>query len=164
SGKTFGVSKLSNVIAVKVLDKFGSGTTSSIIAGLVYVLNEHKKNKNKNTIINMSLGGSSDSVALNAILQNLFIAGIHIIVAAGNNFHSNSCFFTPASSPFAITVGAIDESDRLTDFTNIGGCISVFAPGIPFFSAWISSTTATNILDGTSQATPHVSGTVALMI
>jgi hypothetical protein len=51
SGKTFGVAKLSNVIAVKVLDKSGIGTSSSVIAGLLYVLNEHMKDKNKNTII-----------------------------------------------------------------------------------------------------------------
>jgi len=51
AGKTFGVSKLSNVIAVKVLDKYGTGTSSSVIAGMIYVLNEHKKNKNKNTLI-----------------------------------------------------------------------------------------------------------------
>ncbi|GBC02935.1 hypothetical protein RclHR1_00490021 [Rhizophagus clarus] len=164
AGKKYGVAKLSNVIAVKVLDKYGIGTTSSVIAGLTYVLNEHKKHKNKNTIINMSLGGSDDSTALSIIMHNLFAAGIHVVVAAGNNFHSNSCNFSPASSPYVITVGAIDEYDKLTDFTNIGQCLSIFAPGKNIQSAWKSSNTSTKILDGTSQATPHVSGTIALMI
>ncbi|PKY53353.1 subtilisin-like protein [Rhizophagus irregularis] len=164
SGKTFGVAKLSNVIAVKVLDKFGIGTSSSVIAGLIYVFNEHMKNKNKNTIINMSLAGSDDSLTINLIMQKLFAAGIHVVVAAGNNFHSNSCNFAPASSPHAITVGAIDESDKLTDFTNIGQCVNIFAPGKNIQIAWKSSNTSTKILDGTSQATPHVSGTIALMI
>ncbi|CAG8719058.1 18856_t:CDS:10 [Rhizophagus irregularis] len=164
AGKTFGVAKLSNVIAVKVLDKFGIGTSSSVIAGLIYVFNEHMKNKNKNTIINMSLAGSDDSLTINLIMQKLFAAGIHVVVAAGNNFHSNSCNFAPASSPHAITVGAIDESDKLTDFTNIGQCVNIFAPGKNIQSAWKSSNTSTKILDGTSQATPHVSGTIALMI
>lgn len=139
----------------------------------------------------MSLAGSDDSLTINLIMQKLFAAGIHVVVAAGNNFHSNSCNFAPASSPHAITVGAIDESDKLTDFTNIGQCVNIFAPGIIIIthkninkfcllmnikifywnfigkniqSAWKSSNTSTKILDGTSQATPHVSGTIALMI
>jgi subtilisin family serine protease len=87
----------------------------------------------------MSLAGSDDSISItiNLIIQKLFAAGIHVVAAAGNNFHSNSCNFTPASSPNVITVGAIDESDKLTDFTNIGQCISIFAPGIIHFLNYI---------------------------
>ncbi|CAG8579264.1 5084_t:CDS:2, partial [Cetraspora pellucida] len=62
-----------------------------------------------------------------------------------------------------ITVGATENtSDNVTDFSNIGPCVCIFAPGRNILSAGIYN--ETKIYSGTSQATPHVSGTVALII
>jgi subtilisin family serine protease len=111
----------------------------------------------------MSLGGGLNP-AINAAVKALTDKGVHVIVAAGNEAQ-DACNFSPASEKTAITVGATeDTSDKVTNFSNIGGCLDIFAPGRKIKSAGIASNDATQIFDGTSQATPHVTGTVALII
>src|SRR3546814_4777512 len=66
-------------------------------------------------------------------------------------------------SPAAITVGASTNADsRDTSYSNYGSCVDLFAPGTNITSAWNTSSTATNTISGTSMATPHVTGAVAL--
>lgn len=65
---------------------------------------------------------------------------------------------SPASAANAITVGAIDSSNRRAEFSNYGTIVDVLAPGVGVRSAWIGSNTATNSISGTSMATPHVAG------
>ncbi|CAJ0872233.1 14668_t:CDS:2, partial [Entrophospora sp. SA101] len=105
-GKTFGVARKSNLIAVKVLNSLGSGTTAGVLSGLTFVLNQHKSSSNKKTVVNMSLGGPL-SQALNAAVEALTKAGIHVVVAAGNS-NTDACSKSPSSVPSAITVGATD--------------------------------------------------------
>jgi subtilisin family serine protease len=162
-GKTFGVARKANLIAVRVLNGAGSGTNSEVIQGLEYVADQHKNGKNKNSVVNMSLGGGF-SQALNDAVKKLTAAGIHVIVAAGND-DDDACKVSPASEPSAITVGATeDKSDDVTDFSNFGECLDIFAPGRNIQGAGIKSNTDGAVFSGTSQATPHVAGTVALII
>ena len=76
----------------------------------------------------MSLGGGLNP-AINAAVKALTDKGVHVIVAAGNEAQ-DACNFSPASEKTAITVGATeDTSDKVTNFSNIGGCLDIFAPG-----------------------------------
>jgi Subtilase family len=75
-------------------------------------------------------------------------------VAAGNN-DMNACFFSPASSQFALTVGSVDQDDWRSSFSNHGPCIDVFAPGNFISSAWYLDDLSYNTISGTSMAGPH---------
>jgi subtilisin family serine protease len=162
-GKIFGVAKKVKLIAIKVFDASGQGFTSDIMAGLSFIAKEHIKSTNKNTVINMSLGGVFNNI-FNAAVDSLTSMGIHVVAAAGNNA-GDACLLSPASAVTAIAVGATDPStDRIASFSNKGKCVNIFAPGVNIISDGIGSNTDISVQSGTSQATPHVSGTVALII
>ncbi|CAJ0632509.1 6879_t:CDS:1 [Entrophospora sp. SA101] len=160
-GKNFGVAKKVNLIAVKVLNAVGEGTSDGIIAGLLFVLIEHLANKNKKTVVNMSLGGAISKIE-NEVVRVLTDNGIHVIVAAGNE-SSDACKVSPASAPSAITVCATEKtSDSITDFSNFGPCVDICAPGRDVPSLFLGTTPEE--LSGTSLSSPLVAGAVALKI
>ncbi|CAG8636538.1 2213_t:CDS:2 [Cetraspora pellucida] len=104
------------------------------------------------------------SQAVNNAIRQLTTLGIHVIVAAGN-FAKDACTITPASAPDAITVAATDtDTDTIADFSDFGTCVNIFAPGTNIAAAGNKNSSALSIYTGTSQATPHVAGTVALII
>ncbi|CAG8493278.1 42802_t:CDS:2 [Gigaspora margarita] len=163
AGKTFGVAKKATLISVRVLNAKGSGQNSEIINGLSFILDQHNNAKNKNSVVSMSLGGPR-SDALNKAVRELTDAGIHVVVAAGNE-GQDACQSSPASEPSAITVGATeDKNDNIADFSNFGKCVEIYAPGRNIKAAGIKNDADTSTLSGTSQATPHVAGTLALII
>ena len=86
-----------------------------------------------------------------------------MVVAAGNS-GDNACNYSPARTPGAITVGAIGSADARAAYSNYGSCVDIFAPGSSITSAGIASDTATAGMSGTSMATPHVVGAVALSL
>ena len=111
----------------------------------------------------MSLGGDFDQ-AINDAVKALTKNGVHVCVAAGNAAR-DACLESPASERSAITVGATeDTSDKVTNFSDIGRCVDIFAPGRNIKSADFLTNDGFQIFSGTSQATPHVAGTVALII
>ena len=104
------------------------------------------------------------SQALNNVVKEATDAGIHVAVSAGN-FGRDACEQSPASTPSAITVGAIeDKSDAITDFSNFGKCVDIFAPGLNFLGATVGSDNAYVVESGTSCSSPVVAGTLALLI
>src|SRR3954454_9508917 len=112
----------------------------------------------------MSLGYDL-SRAINHAVKEVTDAGIHIAVSAGNE-SQDACNLLPAAAPSAITVGATeDTSDAVTDFSNIGRCVDIFAPGRNSLGACISEDNDLYyIADGTSSSSPLVAGTLALLI
>ncbi|CAI2164283.1 16623_t:CDS:2 [Funneliformis geosporum] len=163
AGKTLGVARKANLIAIRVLDADGSGSNAGVIDGMTAVIDQHKKSKNKNSVVNMSLGGSF-SAAVNTAVKALTDAGVHVVAAAGNEA-SDSCTKSPASAPSAITVGATEaKSDDIADFSNFGKCNDIFAPGVDITGADFNNDKGKVVFSGTSQASPHVAGTVALVI
>lgn len=156
-GATYGVAKGVSLVAVRVLDCAGSGTTSGVIAGINWVTSNHTTGA---AVANMSLGGSASS-SLDTAVKNSIADGVTYAVAAGNN-NKRACNYSPARVAEAITVGATTSTDARASYSNYGSCLDIFAPGSSITSAWYTSTTATNTISGTSMATPHVAGVAAL--
>jgi subtilisin family serine protease len=113
---------------VKVLDDSGSGSYSGIISGLDFVAQDAASRSCPNGVVaNMSLGGGY-SAALNQAAAALVSRGVFLAVAAGND-NANAGNYSPASATSACTVGASDESDGRSYFSNYGSVVDIFAPG-----------------------------------
>jgi subtilisin family serine protease len=162
-GSTYGVAKQVSLVAVRVLNCSGSGTTAGVIAGIDWVTN----NAIKPATANMSLGGSA-STSLDNAVSNSIASGVTYAIAAGNGNAAgnavNACNTSPARVGSAITVSATNSSDVKATWANIGTCVDIFAPGVSITSAWYTSTTATRTISGTSMATPHVAGAASLYL
>ncbi|HYO64340.1 MAG TPA: S8 family peptidase [Pyrinomonadaceae bacterium] len=158
-GSTYGVAKGVTLHPVRVLDCNGDGTDSTVIQGVDWVT----ANRVSPAVANMSLGGGI-STALDSAVQNSINAGVTYAVAAGNEYSADACNSSPARVAAAITVGSTTSADAKSDFSNIGTCLDIFAPGSSIQSAWYTSDTATNTISGTSMASPHVAGVAALYL
>ena len=157
-GGTYGVAKGVQLVSVRVLDCSGSGTYSGIIAGIDWIT----AHAVKPAVVNMSLGGTA-SDALDQAVEASIASGITYAVAAGNS-GVDACGFSPARATDALTVGATDRTDTMATFSNYGSCLDIFAPGVNITSASNDSDTATEVMSGTSMATPHVAGAAALYL
>jgi subtilisin family serine protease len=158
-GATYGIAKKVNLYPVRVLDCEGSGSTSSVIAGIDWV----KANHVKPAVINMSLGGGI-SASIDTAVKNAVAAGVTTVVAAGNEDGTDACQGSPSRVPEAITVGATNKTDARASFSNVGKCVDLFAPGENITSSWGTSDTSTLTISGTSMASPHVAGVAALYL
>jgi subtilisin family serine protease len=158
-GATYGVAKGVTIHAVRVLRCDGTGEFSAVLAGIDWVTANHQSP----AVANMSLGGGAVDVVDDGV-RNSIASGVTYAIAAGNNYCYDAELITPARTAEAITVGASDISDHIADFSNGGAAIDVFAPGVNITSAWYTSDYATNTISGTSMATPHVAGVVALYL
>jgi serine protease len=159
AGATYGVASGATIHPVRVLDCQARGTVSAAIRGVEWVTRHHQRP----AIANISLASDEPSAALDAAVARAIAAGVTFVVAAGNKSR-DACGSSPARVPGAITVGASTRDDERADFSNHGPCLDVFAPGKSITSAWATSDTASSILDGTSMAGPHVTGTAALYL
>ena len=157
-GTTYGVAKQAKIYPVRVLNCNGSGSMSGIIEGIEWLV----ANAKKPAVANMSLGGNK-SQALNDAVARASKAGILFVVAAGNSSDS-ACRYSPASAPEAITVASMGKTDISSEFTSYGSCVDIYAPGEQILSAGIQDSTDTDTMGGTSMASPHVAGAVALLL
>ncbi|MGH3995400.1 MAG: S8 family peptidase, partial [Pseudonocardiaceae bacterium] len=159
-GRTVGVAKQVALIAVRVLNCAGSGTFAQVIAGVNWVTNDALTTRQLG-VANMSLGGGFFQPLNDAVTASI-AANVHYSIAGGNNIGADACNFSPASTPRATTLGATDITDTRPNFSNIGACLDLFAPGVSITSAWATADNAYNTISGTSMAAPHAAGTAAL--
>jgi hypothetical protein len=157
-GKRTGIAPFANIFGVRVLNCQGSGTYAGVIAGINFVGNNHTKP----AVMTMSLGGGY-SKAVNDATAATMAAGVTTTVASGNE-NSDACNTSPASTPGAITVNAMQITDNVASFSNYGKCTTLYAPGVNVVSTWYTSPTEYKSLSGTSMATPHVAGYAALFL
>ncbi len=170
-GKTYGVAKDVQLIAVRVLSCAGSGSTSGIIAGIDWIA----ENAKLPAVASMSIGSGipTRSTAYENAVRNLFDSGVLLMMSAGNGWSAqgvstgigyDSCLRSPSAIQVGITVGNATNSDSKSTSSNYGECVDIFAPGSSIVSAWVTSPTATRTASGTSMATPHVTGVAALFL
>jgi subtilisin family serine protease len=157
-GTEFGVAKAVTLHAVRVL-RNGSGSDSDVIRGVDWVT-DHVLQHGWPAVANMSLGGDA-APALDLAVCRSIENGVSYAIAAGND-GLNACGSSPARVLQSVSTGATDRHDRGATFTNTGECVAVFAPGVDVRSArrFGGSTT----LSGTSMASPHVAGALALCV
>ena len=167
-----GVSWGARILPIKVLDATGSGSTVFISSGIPYAVSKGAK------IINMSLGGEDLSLAERFAVDDAYSKGVIIVAASGNGGSDgigDPLVAFPAALDDVIAVGASGKDNKIAEFSNYGSEIDVVAPGIDIWSTvtmtnlgspidflWDSSGYASS--DGTSMATPFVSGVVALIL
>ena len=164
-GSQFGVAKNVTLIAVKVLRSNGFGSLADVIKGISWTVSEHQRKSQAagrpvKSIVNMSLG-SGKSKALEQVITKAVSSGIPFVVAAGND-DADACNYSPAGVAAAITVGALTKFDTRATFSNYGKCVDIFAPGQDITGAWIGTTTGSKTISGTSMASPHVAGMMAV--
>jgi subtilisin family serine protease len=164
-GATYGVAKGVTLVAVRVLDCAGSGSTAGVIAGIDWVTANHAAGQP--AVANMSLGGGV-STALDSAVSRSIADGVTYAVAAGNGNAAgtpqDACKSSPARVTGALTVAASDRADAPATFSNYGNCVDLFAPGVGIASDWHTGPQAINTISGTSMATPHVAGVAALYL
>jgi aqualysin 1 len=157
-GSSYGLAKGVTLYAVRVLDCYGGGTSSTVIAGIDWVT----ANRVLPAVANMSLGGLYDQ-SLNDAVEGSIRAGVVYAIAAGNS-KVDACIISPASAPNAITVGATNMLDEQASYSDFGPCVDLYAPGSAIKSDWNTSDTASAVLSGTSMASPHAAGAAALYL
>ena len=162
-GKTFGVAKKVNLVAVKVAGCDDTVDDVNLINGIKWVTDHAQKP----AVANLSIGGPP-STALDDAVRESIASGVAYAVAAGNgdknNVRVNACTTSPADVAEAITVGATAINDFAATFSNYGSCVDVLAPGVLIRSAYYTGDTATFVMGGTSMAAPHVTGAAALLL
>jgi subtilisin family serine protease len=158
-GTRYGVAKGINLIPVKVLDQFGSGSFSQIIAGIDWAIAHHTT---RPAVGNVSISGEQ-SVSLDEAIVRAIADGIVLTVAAGNNSEPTRNT-SPGRVVPAITVGSVTNTDEWSPFSNYGPEIDLLAPGSNITSAWHTGVNDINTISGTSMATPHVTGAAALYL
>lgn len=170
-----GVAPGARLWAVKVLNSRGSGYTSWIVAGIDWVA----ARAGDIEVANMSLGGSGYSQAEYDAIQGAVVKGVAFAVSAGNS-DDDARNYTPASFDNVLSVSALadfdgipgglgsptcrtDQDDTLADFSNWGPAVDIAAPGVCIYSTYPLEQGGYGTLSGTSMASPHAAGALALL-
>ncbi|CAB3752179.1 peptidase S8 [Burkholderia sp. MSh2] len=167
-----GISWLGQILPVRVLGKCG-GTTSDIADGMRWAagipVSGVPNNPTPAKVINLSLGGvGTCSTTFQQAIDDVTAKGVTVVVAAGNDGLSTG-LDQPANCRGVISVGATDTNGLRASFSNFGSDVTLSAPGVNILSTSNTGTTTPGsdtygLANGTSLATPQVTGVAALML
>ena len=154
---TTGIAPGVKIMPLKAFDNTGYGTWSNIALSIDFAVANGAK------VINLSLGNTGGSTAVQDAVRNATNANRLVVAAAGNN--GNTTPFYPACYAEAMSIAATDEYDEWWTLSNYHNCNDVSAPGSTIWSTlWTAGDPNTyNFRSGTSQAAPHVAGLAALI-
>ena len=164
TGNTTGVAGVghdSSLMNGKVLGDSGSGAYSWVANGITWATD------NDAEVINMSLGGSRKSSALEDAVNYAWGKGVVLVAAAGNSGNPSPTY--PAKYGNCIAVAATDDDDQKASWSSYGNWVDVAAPGVEIFSTFpnhpyaIGKSLGYDYGSGTSMSTPHVAGVAALV-
>jgi serine protease len=163
------------LMPVKVLNSSGSGSYAAVANGIRFAVDNGAK------IINLSLGGSASDNTLKDAVQYAYQKGVTVIAACGNDNASN-CLYPAAYDDYVIAVGATQYNETKAPYSSYGPSLDIVAPGgntsvdqngdgygdgilqQTFKNSSAVCNFAYYFFQGTSMATPHVSGVVALLL
>jgi subtilisin family serine protease len=152
-----GVYPHAQIVPLKICDASGFCPTYAVFKAVSYAIDKNI------AVINMSLGGTGNP-ATSTVCQAIDAAtksGI-IVVSAAGNANRDVKTFVPGGCSSAISVAAIDKNSARASFSNYGAGVDISAPGVGIYSTYLNNGYKT--LDGTSMASPHIAGLVALML
>lgn len=151
-----GVAPQTRLYALKALNRRGSGYLSDIIDALDWSV------ANGIGVINMSLGTTSNVQSFHDAIIRVASAGIIQVAAAGNSGPGTNTVNYPAKYPEVVAVVATDSSNNVASWSSRGPEVDIAAPGVSVYSTYRGNGYRT--LSGTSMASPHVAGVVALRL
>jgi serine protease AprX len=175
NGKYRGVAPAASLYVAKVLDADGGGMMSGVMAGIEWAVDQGVH------VINLSLGSSGSCDGTDALStlcdQAVQQYGIVVCAAAGNEGPRSSTIGSPGCARWVVTIGAVDDADKVTNFSSRGptsdGRVKpdLVFPGAGIVAAQANDTALGPVvapgyvkLSGTSMATPHATGSVALLL
>lgn len=169
NGSVMGVAPGAGLVIAKVCDSEGTCFDSDILAGIEFCNN--RSSTWNISVISASLGGGGPYTAANCsldagyallepALEEAASLGILPVFASGNDHYTTGISY-PACSPQVISVGSTTKADTISAFSNRGDRLDIYAPGQSIISAAPGGGTAT--ASGTSMATPHIAGMLAIL-
>jgi serine protease len=165
TNNSIGVAGMSQakILMMKALDAVGglfnvtcSGSAANISQAIMDSADQGAK------VISMSIGGGASTTEENAV-NYAFNRGVLLVAAAGNDGASNSVDY-PAAYPNVIAVAALTSAKTRASYSDAGPQVDIAAPGSGVLSTYNSNDTSYTSLDGTSMATPHIAGALALAL
>ena len=183
NGLLKGVAPDADIYAYKVLDSWGSGTWEGVIAGIDRAVDPNQDGNFSDhlDVINLSLGGlGNPDDPVSKAIDNTVTAGVVAVVAAGNWGPLLQSIASPGTAREAITVAASNKQDQIAYFSSRGPVVwenksivkpDITAPGVDICAAqwndWLSDRRCLDdkhiSISGTSMASPHIAGAVALI-
>ena len=145
-------------VPVKVADAHGAATLSHVVDGLGWIQQhmQDQHNSGKLSVVLVGIGSASKHTEIDALLQDL--AQHAVIVLSAGASHTNTCNAGP-TTPNTLIVGAVDQNNHVTAFSNTGPCVALYAPGKDI-QGW-NHLAERVVLSGTSMAAAAVAGWAA---